>query len=70
MLPVAIYSFVPPGCRRGRLAAALPWLRPSGRLAPASGLSLGRLALVALTCLLVVTSLSIYSSYVILVRTG
>ena len=36
VLPIAIYSFVPPGCRRGRLAAALPRPRPSGRLAPAS----------------------------------
>ena len=34
VLPIAIYSFVPPGCRRGRLAAALPRPRPPGRLAP------------------------------------
>ena len=36
VIPIAIYSFVPPGCRRGRLAAAFPRPRPSGRLAPAS----------------------------------
>ena len=37
MLPTAIYSFVPPRCRnRGRLVAALPRPRPSGRPLPAS----------------------------------
>eukprot|EP01046_Picozoa_sp_COSAG06_P058403 COSAG06_NODE_11716_length_1473_cov_13.180495_2_plen_93_part_01 len=36
VIPTATYSFVPPGCRRGRLAAAFPRPRVSGRLAPAS----------------------------------
>ena len=60
MLPIAIYSFVPPGCRKGgavsdRVAAAAPV-----RLACASR-SLGRLALVAPTCLPAAASLSIYT---------
>eukprot|EP01046_Picozoa_sp_COSAG06_P011447 COSAG06_NODE_654_length_13350_cov_72.384499_6_plen_124_part_00 len=36
VIPVATYGFAPPGCRRGRLAAAFPRPRVSGRLAPAS----------------------------------
>jgi hypothetical protein len=36
VIPTATYSFVPPGCRRGRLAAAFPRPYVSGRLAPAS----------------------------------
>ena len=36
VIPTATYSFVPPGCRRGRLAAAFPRPHVSGRLAPAS----------------------------------
>jgi hypothetical protein len=36
VIPTATYSFVPPGCRRGRLAAAFPRPRVSSRLAPAS----------------------------------
>ena len=35
-IPTATYSCVPPGCRGGRLAAAFPRPRVSGRLAPAS----------------------------------
>ena len=36
VIPTATYSFVPPRCRRGRLAAAFPRPHLSGRLAPAS----------------------------------
>ena len=36
VIPTATYSFVPPRCRRGRLAAAFPRPHVSGRLAPAS----------------------------------
>ena len=36
VIPTATYSFVPPGCRTGRLAAAFPRPHVSGRLAPAA----------------------------------
>ena len=36
IIPIATYSFVPPGGRRGRLAAAFPRPRVSGRLVLAS----------------------------------
>jgi hypothetical protein len=36
VIPTATYGFVPPGCRRGRLATAFPRPHVSGRLAPAS----------------------------------
>ena len=59
VIPTATYSFVPPGCRRGGVSGRVS---AAARVRPArAGLSLGRLALVTPTCLLVVTSLlSIY----------
>jgi hypothetical protein len=61
VIPIATYSFVPPGCRRGRSAAAFPQPRLSGQLAPTSAWAVWP-RLLSPVCLLVATSLSIYLS--------